>query len=399
MNKYEVFKAKVVTILPYFYLGSIVISSFWTQVNINRQLPLDFPIYLIAGQRALNNQNVYEQFEIGSSFVYPPTALLVFTSLPYVYNPREIHIAISIICMVLALFIMQKIMPHTVSRKSMFLFGMGAIVYAPFLEQVTIGQINSWVLLGIAIFALGISNPRYRYFGDFGLAAAIVFKITPIMLFAFPLISGDWKRCLRILAYLMILMIVSIIIFGIPVWIDFFQVLPAILKGYPGMNNQTFGTLIKWSASQFDMTTVPEWIGLLFSSLVLTAWIVVLVISKNNNNPMAILSFGILGMTISSSLIWYHHYVFLMIPIGYLLLTANIKSVVGKLVLFLTLTGTILINTNRIFEFLLSIPPLIAIIGYLAIYVASVLGLRADALKTDEQTPSSVDVRSEFQRV
>lgn len=351
-------------------MGLIISTALWVQVKINSHLPTDIPIYLYAGYEALNNQNAYQPFEIGSSFIYPPTALLVFAPLQKTNHPIEIWTAINVISMLLSILLIFKLSPNQIGQPAMKYLAIGTMFYAPFWEQLTIGQVNSLVLLGIALFILGVSDPRYSWIGDFGLAAAISIKISPILLVAYPLLRSDWQRLIRISLYLLFLATLSIFLFGLPTWFDFLKILPEVARGYPGMNNQTIDTLVKWLAGS-DI----EWIRPLFSTFALVFWIVALVHSRKHVNATAALNFGIVTMTISSSLIWYHHHVFLLAPIVYLLLSTQKESDVGYAILFLTLSGTALINSNRVFEYLLNIPPITAILGYLMIYLASALNL------------------------
>lgn len=353
-----------------FFLGLIIFTTLWVQVKINSHLPTDIPIYLYAGYEALNNQNAYQPFEIGSSFIYPPTALLVFVPLQKTDHPIAIWTAINIISMLLSILLIFKLSPNQIGQPTMKYLVVGTIFYAPFWEQLTIGQVNSLVLLGIALFILGVSDPRYNWIGDFGLAVAISIKISPILLVAYPLLRSDWQRLIRISLYLLFLATLSIFLFGLPTWFDFLKILPEVARGYPGMNNQTVDTLVKWLAG-----SAAEWIRPLFSTFALVFWIVALVRSRKRVNATAVLNFGIVTMTVSSSLIWYHHHVFLLAPIVYLLLSTQKESDLGNAILFLTLSGTALINSNRVLEYLLNIPPIAAISGYLMMYLASALNL------------------------
>lgn len=356
--------------LAVFFLGLIVFTTLWVQIKVNTHLPRDIHIYLDAGYEALNNQNPYQPFEIGSSFIYPPTALLLFSTLGKTKYPFEAWTAINFISFILAIILTFKASRNQIGNSGWKLIAIGTLFYAPFWEQVTIGQANTLVLLGITVFILGVIDPRYNWLGDFGLAAAISIKISPIILVAYPVFRGDWQRMFRISLLLLILIMLSILFFGIPPWLDFLKILPEIIKGYPGMNNETVDTLFKWLAS-----STPTWTRPAFSISILFSWIVALIYSRNSSNAIAILGFGIATMTISSSLIWYHHLVFLLVPIMYLLLSAKSTRSLEYVILLFILFGVAFINSNRIFEYWLNIPPIAAIAGYILIYLSSALNL------------------------
>ena len=354
-----------------FFLGLIILTTLWVQFKVNTHLPSDIHIYLDAGYGAVNNQNPYQPFEIGSSFIYPPTALLLFSPLGKVKYPFETWTAINIVSFLLAVIFTFKASGIQIANSEWKIIAIGALFYAPFWEQVTIGQVNSLALLGITAFILGVTDQRFNWLGDFGLAVAISIKISPIILFAYPLLCGDWQRLFRISLSLLILIMLSILFFGIPPWLDFLKIMPEIAKGYPGMNNEIVDTLVKWMTG----SNTPEWTKSAFSIFFLASWIAAILLTRNKTNKATLLSFGVVVMTISSSLIWYHHLVFLLAPIIHLLLFANKEVRMGRVILFLTLSGTILINSNRIFEYWLIIPALTAISGYLIIYLTTALSL------------------------
>ena len=356
---------------PVFFLGLIIWTTLWVQFKVNTHLHSDIHIYLDAGYRALNNQNPYQPFEIGSSFIYPPTALLLFSPLGKVKYPFETWTAINIVSFLLAIIFTFKASGIQIANSEWKIIAVGALFYAPFWEQVTIGQVNSLALLGITAFILGVTDQRFNWLGDFGLAVAISIKISPIILFAYPLLCGDWQRLFRISLSLLILIMLSILFFGIPPWLDFLKIMPEIAKGYPGMNNEIVDTLIKWMTG----SSTPAWSKLAFSIFALVSWIAAILLTRNKTNKATLLSFGVVVMTISSILIWYHHLVFLLAPIIHLLLFVNKDVRMGRVILFLTLSGTILINSNRIFEYWLIIPALAAISGYLIIYLTTALSL------------------------
>lgn len=356
-------------------LGLNLFIAFWVQSNIHPHLPSDLAIYLQAGQKVLQHQNAYQPFEIGISFVYPPPALLLLAPLSTLNFAQEIWAALNLLSVLLVLAIHLKLVANALPQTAILWLTAGALLYIPLWEHVTIGQINALVLLGMVSFLLGVADPRYKHLGDFGLAVAILIKMSPLVLVAYPLIYRDWARCGRIALYGLGLVALSVLFFGLTPWRDFLAILPLLPQGYPGTVNQALAPTFNWFMSYLVAGANFFWVGSVFSVGVLGLWVGVLFWQGHRPNPTALLNFGIVGLTISSSLIWYHHLVFLLAPLAFLLLSANPQQRQGQNILLLILLGVVLININRVLEIRLDLPPLASIAGYLAIYLASGLSL------------------------
>jgi len=270
----------------------------------------------------------------------------------------------------------------------------GALIYAPFWEQLSVGQINSLLLLGIAAYVHGILNPAYRWIGDWGLALAISIKITPLVLLAFPFFCKDWRRCLRTLSGVLGLLVTSMLFFGLEPWRDFLEISPRLFQAYPYLNSQTPANTINWFARTLALPVDFSWVGSLFTGLVLLTWIGALFFHVKKSNPVALLCFGIVSMTVSSSLIWYHHLVFLLMPILFLILSAEVQTPAGQAGLLLTLVGALLIQIDRVVEARLGVPPLPSIVGYLAIYLAAGLKVCFPAPASTDQAVPAADSQS-----
>gem|GEM_PF-5144718 len=77
-------------------LGLSLFIALWVQTNINYRFNSDLGIYLRAGQKVLQKENPYQPFEIGKSFIYPPTALLIFAPLSLSQNSKVIWSTLSL---------------------------------------------------------------------------------------------------------------------------------------------------------------------------------------------------------------------------------------------------------------------------------------------------------------
>lgn len=352
-------------------LIAYVAAGLWTQVRYTSRLINDFDIYLGAGQKIMAGLDPYQPFEIGASFVYPPTALLLFGPLSTL-SPITVHwlwATVTISAYLVTIVIVWKY----ALRGKLTIPSSWAIVlllfFAPFWESVSIGQVNTLMLLGVALFLLGLLRHRFAWLGDISLGIVIAVKISPLVLVALPLVNRDWLRIFRIALSLAILIFLSLFIYGPTPWFSFVQFLPILMKGYPDPVNETIPPSAQWLLSQI----APEYqinplVGRLISIIMLMIWVIVLLTRNTKTDPRLLLGFGITTMTLSSSLIWFHHLVFLVIP--FLLVLWNNALFVPS-ARWLSLSGVIamcLIQISRIIEKELHLPPFAAIAGYLFLY-------------------------------
>jgi alpha-1,2-mannosyltransferase len=367
---------KIITIAALVIL--YVYVALWAQTNLNPRFPSDIGIYLQAGKRTLQDVNPYQPFEIGASFVYPPSALLLFSPLSVLpASTAKLLWAALNAWMYLCTFALLwlSIRPALKGYQWAWVAG-SALLFAPFLESWTIGQANALILLGLAAFVWGLVDRRRERAGDWGLALAISIKMTPVILLAIPIARKDWRRCIRVLAGVAALSAISGVLFGATPWVGFLEVLPRVFRGYPDPINQSLRPLAQWLLSGTTLsvqvsTWLAVWLGRAFSIAVLGIWIASAFLLPSGKSPLALASLGIVTMTISSSLIWFHHLVFLTIPLAYLILgqEAGQRAWIPRL----GWAALGLIQLDRLVEFRFGMPPLLAIAGYLLIYVASLV--------------------------
>jgi hypothetical protein len=342
-------------------LGTYIAVALWTQIVVNPRFVSDIDIYLRAGQKALQAQNAYQPFEIGKSFVYPPPALLIFAPLSLLSWEAAIGTwAVANITAYLGALACLWYAIQPVERRVALGLWAAMLLFTPFLETVTVGQVNGLVLLGLAVFALGSVEPRWQWPGDVGLAAAVLIKISPAILIALPLVRRDWARCARV-ALATGLLCAASLAFGLRPWRDFAEIAPLLFRGYPDKINQAISPTVQWLWPGLNIA----WLGPALSLAFLVVWVAVLLWRRPAPGPPDVLSLGVATLTISSSLIWFHHLTFLAFPI------LNGLTSKVKLIWLLTALGFGLVHVDRLVEGKLSVPPLASITGYLLIYAAA----------------------------
>jgi alpha-1,2-mannosyltransferase len=295
------------------YAGAAIVCG----AMLDRQMPNDLDIYLAAALRAVRGEDAYQPFGIGSSFIYPPTALLLFAPLAQLdaATARLVWLALSLACFALAVGLLLRDCPPK-QRAFLILLVVG---FGPVIETLSIGQVNTIVLLGLALFIEGYRRPqrRWRWLGDAALAAAILIKISPLVLIAYPILRGDIWRCVRLLVCVACAAAASVLFVGPQAWLGFGQILPELFGGFHNATNQSPGEVLA-NLSQ-SVTAGP-----MISAALVIGWLCAIFLRKRS--PVGILAMGVLVMTLASSLVWYHHLTFLLLPILLLLVVPDARA-------------------------------------------------------------------------
>lgn len=203
--------------------------------------------------------------------------------------------------------------------------------------------------------------------GDLGLAAAISLKMPPIILLAVPVVAMEIKRSLRILGFGALFAIASVLFFGIGPWMEFGHVLPMGFHDAPIPFNEalvpTLSRLYGPRLSQVD----PGLVGRFFRLALIILRLAALVALRGRHvKPGSLLSLGVTTMTISLPLVWFHHLVFLLIPVLYLALSLDASNKDDQVIAVLLLSGIVAINASRLLETRIGVP-IGAMAGYFAI--------------------------------
>jgi len=342
----------------------------WAQFTVNPGFPQDYNIYLNAARSVLRGGSAYFPFEIGASFIYPPAALLLFAPLSALAHSRALWTVVQSLAWLTALGLILRAAPRQPNRLEWLLVFGAAALYAPFIELLSIGQVNALLLLGIALFILGMQGRVPAWAGDLGLALAIAIKMTPALLLVYPLFLGDWKRCARVAGFSLLLAGLSLAAFGAQPWLEFLSVFPRLFKLHPTTINEAITPTLNLAAARIAPGLDLSWFHSVWASLLLGAWLLTAALLRRRLEPGAALNFGLVSLTISSSMIWYHHLVFLAVPaLSILFSDARMRGAGPRQ--HLVLSGLFLINLSRFFEFRLLQAPALAIVGYLCIYLAA----------------------------
>jgi hypothetical protein len=348
------------------YLGLAV----WNSVVVHPNLDPDLANYLIAGDDVLRGANPYGRFSldlIGAGFVYTPATLPLFALLSLLPFAEiwAIWFVGNIALYLVALLATWLSLQHRPDTTALLLTAVVALGSTTFLEALAIGQINSLMLAGMALFVYGHANRRCAWLGDAALACAILIKLTPALLLLWPLVRGDWARLMRVALGLALLCLPALLAFGFTPWLQFIVLLPSLLQG-PTANpyNQSLAAVLTaLNPANPRWGTLAGLIGRLFTLVLLGTWAVRCWRLRGQFGPGP-LALGVLALAVGSNLVWHHHLMFLLIPALWLFFTAA----PGSPRRYAVLAALGLIQATRLVERSFDLPALTAVAGYVILF-------------------------------
>lgn len=353
----------------------------WNAATLYPRLDSDLGIYLEAARALVAGGSPYDTLGIGTivigeSFVYPPATLPIFVAVAALGDQvaQALWLLGSAVLYLFALLSLYAALPGPAPRGALWaILGLG-LAYAPFGETLAIGQINSLVLLGLALFIHGHADRRLAWAGDLALAVAILVKLTPGLLLLWPLARGDWRRLARVALGAAALSLPALLLYGPGPWVEFLGLLPQLLAGVPRnpYNMALVGILTGLTAPGAPAEVAAAWVGRA-ASLLLAGTFVAVCWARPRDDGTTALAYGVAVVTTASSLIWYHHLTFLVIPLVWLALAAPSDAgapAPGPRGRAAALAALALIQLTWPLVALLGPPPWAAAAGYLLVTLA-----------------------------
>jgi hypothetical protein len=273
----------------------------------------DFKIYQEAYVRASRGADPYTIGTIGDGFFYPaPTLLLMglFAAMPAGYFQTAFYLALNIGLLTL---VVRGIASHYGCSESQWWWWLPlALCFAPVFETLHTGQINLITLFGI--FLVFVYADKAPLASGLGLSLAIVTKFTPIALFAYLVVA----RCYRAVAWAIIMLACSLVA-------SFFLFGGNVLWDYPRVLGNLSNSFVAGAVSQ-SLVSVLHRVGWLEQAAwfdvqrALTIYLVaifavsaaVAFVARQREPFFLIIA---LGTAVMPNVMWYHHYVFLLVPL------------------------------------------------------------------------------------
>jgi hypothetical protein len=292
-------------------LGIYVIAGLQTHwIFRNTNPEYDFAFYETALKKALSASDPYDVREIGPAFLYPPPALFIveaFDLLRELFVRRLIFTTVNVVILLLIILGVGGYFGYS-ARAIWFWFPL-AFFYAPALQTLELGQINLVTALGILLFFISTSP----ILSAVGLTLGMVTKVTPAVFLVYSLVKRDIKTILLSLIILTLAVGVSIGRYGLQPHLTYVEVFTQLLNTFPiSQNSQSFVSKVWVNFSPDVPPVLIQRIYILYlGSLVLVSSIIA---SRTRDAVPVFVTLG-LATAVSPNVMWYHHYVFLLMPL------------------------------------------------------------------------------------
>lgn len=276
----------------------------------------DFGYYEQALNNVLGGKNPYSVQSIGPGYLYPPPALFIVEAFHYIkpfYFKFLIYSVVNIALMLLIISGTAKFYGY--STKKVWYWYAFCLGFAPFLELLTIGQINTFTLFGIFLLFFWLDSSIIL--SGFGLSLAILTKVSPIIFLGYLAITKKFGSIISTMVWGAIITILCILRYGsLPVLV-YPETLQWLSHQYPIDSNSQ--SLVSKFILVLGFAFHNSEIQIIQSVLMLYILLIIVVSSlftiKGNQPKEASFILTSFGMTILPNVIWYHHYVFILFPI------------------------------------------------------------------------------------
>ena len=339
-----------------------LIAGFFTQKMLVGNRPFevklheDFGIYASAISDAMNYRDYYRQGSGIGPFLYPPPSLFVLEPFyrisPFLF--RVIFFTIFNIFLTCAM--VYGIAQHyNLTVKKIWYWYPLALGFAPLLEMLYVGQIN--IITQFGIYLLFICENAYPVTASAGLTLAIVTKLSPLVFIGYLIINRKYKIIFITTLLVGILFILAGIRYGIEPALRYPEYVQSFVHWITlDSNSQTLAS--KLTTDKASAETIQSLLAIYL--LVIFALSGASAFINKKKEPLFITVN--LGMMLSANIMWYHHYIFFLVPLFVWMGWSQLKpSVVAW-----CLCGLLLIQIDRFF---LTSGLLIHIFGHLSILI------------------------------
>jgi hypothetical protein len=301
----------------------------------------DFRFYERALGDTLAGRDPYAIREIGPAYLYPPPALFLVESFAWVPNIGVKWILFSAVNIALLIVMVSGIARlYQLPLKRVWYWYVLALAFAPFLELLHIGQIN--IFTGFGIFLLYWGEQTLPIVAGLGLALAVITKVSPLILVWYLLVQRRFRVLLNSTITLAVIIILGVVRYGWQPLATYPQVFLELLDQRPnGIWSHTF--FVKLNAafqsrafralvllipalgglalgiSEHSGTTQRVVMIYLFALLGISGILTYLVPGRE-----ALFILSNLVMVLSSNILWYHHYVLILLPFFILMAWARL---------------------------------------------------------------------------
>jgi hypothetical protein len=303
----------IAALLIYLAAGAYTEGVFMQAKPLPRTLHYDFGYYMNGLQAALAGDSPYSNLSLGTGFLYPLPSLLVvevFAHLPVVWLRQGLYLLFNLALLGGMTWGVARHY-HLSMRQVWWWFPM-VLGFAPTLEMLHAGQIN--MITEFCLFLLFTWEASRPIWGGMGLALGIVTKFSPVLFLPYLLANRRWKTALAALAGVAVLSALAALRYGWQPLLEYGQVFQSLMERLPmGNNPQSLVSkffMQRWMS--FDQAQTTHSLLTLYFALVLCLSALGAYL-RRVREPFFIIA--ALSMMLSANVIWYHHYVFFLLPL------------------------------------------------------------------------------------
>ena len=309
------------------YLLVYLLAGFITEINFLVYKPLpaklldDFNFYERALIAARSGQDPYAERLIGPAFLYPPPALLVVEVLSVLPPALLRALGFGLINVALVIVMVVGVARlYGYSPRAVWWWFPLALGFAPFYEVLHVGQIN--IVTKFGIFLMFWAELTQPFVAGLGLGLAIITKVTPAVFLGYLLINKKFRLIGLTLIVIAALTALALLRYGWlpfqvypPVFADLLQTFPldlhsqSLVSKLTIVSHQPFWPLAPLAESAIVpiQRSLTVYIGLV---LILSG--LATLVTKQREPFFIVVN---LGMLYSPNIMWYHHYVFILLPL------------------------------------------------------------------------------------
>ena len=333
-------------------MRKVVIISyllFYLTMGVNTELKqielFPIPDHLLQDQiyynRALNaalqHRDPYANRNIGTGYLYPPQALLIIELISDI-QPFFLRVAVNtVLNMTLLAFIIYGVARyygHSIEK--VWYWFVLCFGFAPFLELLHIGQIN--IITAFGIFMMFFWESTSPILSGVGFSLSVITKVSPTLFLGYLLLNKRYKVVAVAMFATILLSLLSILRYGIQPLLTYPDVFLGLLRQLLlTANSQTLAAKLavaNYPEFQQFLAKLPLILSQPLGSVVTvftahyqivqrtyTLYILLIIVlsalltlrKRHSKEPLFIMT--ALGMMLAPNILWYHHYIFMLLPL------------------------------------------------------------------------------------
>jgi len=308
-------KKIIIAVIIWLGLFSYLTAGLYTELILVQRKPLpdylfeDYYWYREALFRTQQGQDPYAARDIGSGYLYPPPALLIveaYSQIPTWQLQVSVYTVANIIFMLLMIYGIAYRYGYSISEVWWwFVIGLG---FTPFVAVLHLGQIN--MITVFAIFLMFFWESSRPVCSGLCLSAAIITKVTPIGFLGYLLVNRNLKALAGAVIGVGVFCVAAGMRYGwghFVTYIDVFEKLMHVFSG--GINSQSLVAKLAYYHWIADVAKAQRILMCYMAVVCIVSVSLAFLLRKRE--PLFIIA-GLV-MTLSGNIVWYHHYVFLLL--------------------------------------------------------------------------------------